>query len=62
MPNLDLFSMKPLNGDQKYAFEEFCAHLAHRDDRVPPGSAFVRLEGFGCEGGVEWSGASRRNR
>ena len=51
--NLDFFKIRPLDGDREYAFEELCAQLARRDDRVVDGSRFVRLQGAGGDGGIE---------
>ena len=48
----DLSRIRPLNGDRRIGFEEFCAQLA-RHDNAPAGSRFVRLEGAGGDGGVE---------
>jgi hypothetical protein len=54
MPNYDpdFSRIRPLNGDRRLGFEEFCAQLA-RHDNAPADSRFVRLEGAGGDGGVE---------
>jgi len=53
MTEIDFQRIRPLGGSKTYAFEEFCAHLARRDEAVPEGSRFARLEGAGGDGGVE---------
>jgi hypothetical protein len=54
MPNQnpDFSRIRPLKGDRRLGFEEFCAQLARHDD-VKDGSHFFRLEGAGGDGGVE---------
>jgi hypothetical protein len=56
----DFSRIRPINGDRRAGFEEFCAQLARHDDS-PAGSRFVRLEGAGGDGGVEcyWELADR---
>ena len=49
----DFSRVRALDGDRAYGFEEFCAHLARRDGRVPEASEFIRLQGSGGDGGVE---------
>lgn len=49
----DFNRIRSLDDGQRGAFEEFCAQLARRDDRVPAGARFVRLRGAGGDGGVE---------
>ena len=53
MTEIDFQRIRPLGGSKTYAFEEFCAHLARREEAVPEGSRFARLDGAGGDGGVE---------
>ncbi|HXO25872.1 MAG TPA: hypothetical protein VOA80_00875 [Thermoanaerobaculia bacterium] len=48
----DFSRIRPINGDRRIGFEEFCAQLARHDD-APADSRFVRPEGAGGDGGVE---------
>ena len=48
----DFTRIRPLHGDRRHGFEEFCVQLARRHD-APAGSRFVRIEGAGGDGGVE---------
>lgn len=48
----DFTRIRPLHGDRRHGFEEFCTQLARRDD-APAGSRFTRIEGAGGDGGVE---------
>jgi hypothetical protein len=48
----DFSRVRPLNGERRIGFEEFCAQLARHDD-APADSRFVRLDGSGGDGGVE---------
>jgi len=52
-PDPDFWHIRPLGGDMRRGFEEFVAQLARRDEAVPDGSVFDRLEGAGGMGGVE---------
>jgi len=54
--HIDLLKIHPINGDQRFAFEELCCQLA-ADEPVTAGTLFYR-KGSGADAGVECFTAS----
>ena len=53
LPDINFQNIRPVGGDRRAGFEEFCCHLFRRAPEAPETSQFRRIHGAGGDGGVE---------
>ena len=53
LPDINFQNIRPVGGDRRAGFEEFCCHLFRRAPEAPETSRFRRIHGAGGDGGVE---------